>query len=464
MWQIFVLIIIITLFQSIHKTKIENFIVAPDEIYAGNSGFDPCLGDIMTNNPSVKVHLTDSYTYWKEQNQKKFFGVLKDPLHALFLEQVDNTKPGIGIFNPEHIIHAKLLLKTMKQDIPDFYILTQENYQEASLIFVLSHIESSLLNHLVNELGFQPQFIRYDQRLISHVIPFIIFSIVNVGQKLSSTSVLVPSFDAVLTADSKDNIIKFETCLSNEKKDFLSQFFKERAPLSTTTIETFELEHIAKSEVAIKHSPRGPYLEKTFILLDSEIEGIPVQEGDVVHLTKQKHEYENGKYYVIDVNRISAIPFIDSKDLKMEDLPKRFEEFKNKFVYFIPENRIAKIIMEDERIFAKQIKTEEDERFDTDFICYNNNTIQNKGLCEEDGKVWDKTCTHDSECPFFQNAAPYRGGCKNGFCEFPIGVERISFRKFDENTKPACEECPDASDFECCDQQDPPKYIFERLP
>ena len=43
--------------------------------------------------------------------------------------------------------------------------------------------------------------------------------------------------------------------------------------------------------------------------------------------------------------------------------------------------------------------------------------------------VWDKPCKKNEECPFFKKNTNYEnnfGGCKDGYCEFPVGTTRIS--------------------------------------
>ena len=57
--------------------------------------------------------------------------------------------------------------------------------------------------------------------------------------------------------------------------------------------------------------------------------------------------------------------------------------------------------------------------------------------------VWDKECSRDDECPFFQANKNYPnnfGGCKNGYCELPVGMNRIGFKHYDKS-KPMCYNC-----------------------
>lgn len=92
-------------------------------------------------------------------------------------------------------------------------------------------------------------------------------------------------------------------------------------------------------------------------------------------------------------------------------------------------------------------------------------------------REWDNRCVEDEECPFYLKNKNYpntRGGCINGYCEFPIGLKRISYKKYyeviNENNFPRCEGCDD-DNILCCEQQGAdhdnfrgPNYIFSRNP
>ena len=97
--------------------------------------------------------------------------------------------------------------------------------------------------------------------------------------------------------------------------------------------------------------------------------------------------------------------------------------------------------------------------------CYGNSKIVNKFECDsyytKEGipkdyySIWDKKCSTNEECPYYKKNTRYennRGGCINGSCEFPIGVKRISFTKYndEEYNSPLCYNCPDTSDLNCC--------------
>jgi len=97
--------------------------------------------------------------------------------------------------------------------------------------------------------------------------------------------------------------------------------------------------------------------------------------------------------------------------------------------------------------------------------CYGNNKIVNKFECDsyytKEGNpkdyysIWDKKCATNEECPYYKKNTRYensRGGCINGNCEFPIGVKKIGYTKYndEEYNRPLCYNCQDTTDLNCC--------------
>lgn len=89
--------------------------------------------------------------------------------------------------------------------------------------------------------------------------------------------------------------------------------------------------------------------------------------------------------------------------------------------------------------------------------------------------VWDKPCTSNKECPFYKKNTNYKnnfGGCKDGFCEFPLGTTRISPKKYLLDNKMKCHNCRNITpnSTSCCNEQydkmkypdlTSPDFIFE---
>lgn len=110
--------------------------------------------------------------------------------------------------------------------------------------------------------------------------------------------------------------------------------------------------------------------------------------------------------------------------------------------------------------------------------CVTNPTIKGREQCESPydafgapkaagPDVWDAPCRKNVECPFFQKNERYpnyRGGCIAGYCEMPLGLQRVGFRKYyqGETSYPLCHGCPAERQRACCASQGAdPDYAFE---
>jgi hypothetical protein len=97
--------------------------------------------------------------------------------------------------------------------------------------------------------------------------------------------------------------------------------------------------------------------------------------------------------------------------------------------------------------------------------CYGNNKIVNKFECDsyytKEGNpkdyysIWDKKCATNEECPYYKKNTRYensRGGCINGNCEFPVGVKKIGYTKYNDEdyNRALCYNCQDTTDLSCC--------------
>ena len=98
-------------------------------------------------------------------------------------------------------------------------------------------------------------------------------------------------------------------------------------------------------------------------------------------------------------------------------------------------------------------------------MCFEDTSIRYEHWCKDAGLTWDKPCVTNEECPFYKKNMNYPnnfGKCINGFCEMPLGIKRKGYRKFQENTKPICHNCP-SKDPSCCRQtvtMPTPDYAF----
>lgn len=147
------------------------------------------------------------------------------------------------------------------------------------------------------------------------------------------------------------------------------------------------------------------------------INDIPLSVGDSVHLKAQDRNEENGFYSVTT-------------------------EYGDTIIMIMLENTKANREREDK------------------YICFNDPSVKSKEFCEAD--MWDRPCENNLECPFYQankTYKNYRGGCYNGYCEMPSGVERKAFRTYNQNNYPICHGC-DPSDLQCCYTKNKPDYVF----
>jgi len=97
-------------------------------------------------------------------------------------------------------------------------------------------------------------------------------------------------------------------------------------------------------------------------------------------------------------------------------------------------------------------------------ICVEDMRMKSRPQCEAAGNTWDRPCRADEECPYFQtnkHYRNYRGGCVDGYCEMPVGVEVRGFRVPVPSPAPACHGCEEEPwDFSCCAKQEDPDFAF----
>lgn len=183
----------------------------------------------------------------------------------------------------------------------------------------------------------------------------------------------------------------------------------------------------------------------TLIIKGNSVDGVALAIGVRLTLNNQHREEENGVYVVIATNKYSESVLTKGRQASKN-------ESKN-----------------DAKPYA--------------YVCYGDQSIKSKEQCESlfDGmgipktkrSYWDRPCLQNNECPFYQankNYKNYRGGCIDGRCEMPIGVQAVSYRMYDEMTQPSCHGCMDSTNTKCCEEQKnkqtypglvSPDYAFE---
>jgi hypothetical protein len=215
--------------------------------------------------------------------------------------------------------------------------------------------------------------------------------------------------------------------------------------------QNFTWENFTKEEQSsiLKSDRSNNLLDTTLIESEyPEILKIKLNLGDIVILSGQKNSIENNKYYYIN-NRILATSFIIKNDYNIEN-GKLYINNKNKKYDFINQNdkiylpnddlMCIVILKENEVIICHIIKKLD---LTYNYECVTNPNIKFKEQCEslysisgilkDSYDVWDRKCIYHTDCPFFnlEKNNKYNGKCNNtGYCEMPIGVSSIGYRKY----------------------------------
>ena len=87
------------------------------------------------------------------------------------------------------------------------------------------------------------------------------------------------------------------------------------------------------------------------------------------------------------------------------------------------------------------------------FECLSNKSPS--GIVKKAG-VWDRPCQDNYECPFYKANKNYEnnfGGCQNGYCQMPIGIERIGYHFFTKLYNAFCYNCKEFNNINCCQDQ-----------
>lgn len=202
--------------------------------------------------------------------------------------------------------------------------------------------------------------------------------------------------------------------------NFYSMFTSTIQYLKPNTIEHF----IDTVYYEPTENIKGYYLSPLYLTVKTQNIGIPLTKGDIINLRYQERSEENGSYKV-------------QHTLNDEILLERVSNLN-----IIRELRDKKA---------------------TSYVCIGDPSKTTQEMCETDPKnIWDKPCERNEECPFYQknkNYNNYRGGCIDGTCELPLGVQSKGFRYYNIATRPICYNCP-PDDIYCCSKQTYPDYVF----
>jgi hypothetical protein len=234
---------------------------------------------------------------------------------------------------------------------------------------------------------------------------------------------------------------------------------------------------------------------KLFKLFQTSMNGIRFKMHDRLRLNKQTVDKENGYYYVQDILKDIVIladfmtlhlPAAEFKDMQTDTST-------GDSIWLIPlSHSLHTMLHEDDRVWIPSIKrlgvavlnlstsslkiqfaaaqgSKDIEDEDESGECIEDSQYKTKALCEgtrdmlerdKNPMTWDKPCQKDEECPYYQESDK-RGGCRDGYCEMPVGVKRKGYRRIDlTENKPLCSGCsPDVSLAQCCTYSK--QYMFE---
>jgi hypothetical protein len=236
----------------------------------------------------------------------------------------------------------------------------------------------------------------------------------------------------------------------------------------------------------------GFYENGTFTMSLEKINGLPLTLHSRVELMGQDRQEENGSYIVKQVTSTETVmqKFLIYKKDVVDDGPTNIDVTLEKdidgvplnevtdqdIVYIVTLKKYARLRKRTPIIYLELLDTDsrnhENPTYDTRYECYDQPLIKSRGLCEskydamglspKPEMYWDRRCERNEECPFYQankNYKNYYGGCIDGYCQMPVGVKQMSYRKFDPDTKPFCYGCKDEQNAICCEEQkDKEKY------
>jgi hypothetical protein len=230
---------------------------------------------------------------------------------------------------------------------------------------------------------------------------------------------------------------------------------------------------------------------RTMRIASLRIDGVPVRVNDRVRLTAQVRPEENGDYFVTAAEPGASV--LESPAPVRSDATMSFDKAwaskggDGMWHVWIPADSVMplRLLVGDKvaiggkvgaveavdvgtkRILVRTVADPDVDaigKFHPLALCSVDPLIPVRELCTTRGGVWDMPCETNVDCPFFQanrTYRNYRGGCVAGYCELPVGMKRAGYRNFQNDAKPLCHGCPDATSAECCERQKQPDYAFE---
>ena len=223
---------------------------------------------------------------------------------------------------------------------------------------------------------------------------------------------------------------------------FTQFYLEEFAELKTNIVYT-PSKNIEGSLVNIKD------LYKRFVLHTTDIEGVYPIINDHITLTNQTRSPENDIYIVTFVNdelKQTVLETSEYVNYYKSSWKVDYTDFVGRRVYLkrdMMENThvkdmFIKLYFSDLEKPGVYIDNTHAMIYDADYIfnkageCITDLSIKTRAECNSTPSgLWDRRCVFDSECPFFaEYGKKYRGGCENGYCMMPTGVQRVGYKKY----------------------------------
>jgi len=152
---------------------------------------------------------------------------------------------------------------------------------------------------------------------------------------------------------------------------------------------------------------------------------LKLEVSDQLILLNQKHRSINGLYYIVARNE-SVLILENTKSTGDMQPGDRIYDPIRELAGVLDQNGTP-VYYNDAVIRAKKES------------CISNPNIQTRTMCDSEYDlfgnpkpaldVWDRPCEFDNDCPFF-NTSTFKGGCKFGICEMPLGAKQVGFRKY----------------------------------
>jgi len=239
-------------------------------------------------------------------------------------------------------------------------------------------------------------------------------------------------------------------------------------------------------------------LFKEYKILSKDVLGVIIKRGDVIELVEQPSKIENGQYFVFKtfdnyaLLQTSMMLKWNASFMNIHDTSSDKKKYVVKIMLEAPELRdynglydvgspvyiteldMGGFISAIDKVHMTIIISDDLKALDSTFRC-TNPLLASQWACKSDFDAfgekkqtkdrWDRPCVWDDECPFWtvHKKGGYRGGCDNGYCEMPLNVNRIGYRKYElsEKSFPYCHGCDIHTMKECCAEKQHSEYAFE---